>query len=66
MNLYRGLEEEMADKTNRTEKRKQTPIQFYIDEELKQRLRKYCFDKETKNSIVLRSALSAFLDKQGY
>lgn len=45
---------------------KKYPIQFYINDDLRQRLRKYCFDKEEKFAPVLRDILREFLEQKGY
>lgn len=60
------MEVTMIKKQEKNESAYPNPIQFYIDEDLKQRLKKYCFDKEEKQAPVIREALDAYLKKQGY
>ena len=60
----------MADKNNMvgqtTPQQKKVPIQFYLTEDLKKRLKMYCVANDTNMKDVLVDILDEFLKAEGF
>lgn len=60
----------MADKNNMvgqdTPQQKKVPIQFYLTEDMKKRLKMYCVANDTNMKDVLVDILDKFLKSEGF